>query len=146
MPLAGKNNDAARKRTREYAKRRYHADPEFKASQNKQAAEWAAKHPLKSLFINKKHYAKKYGVPFTITLEDIVIPEHCPVLGIPLVLRGGPRVDGTVSLDQLRPSKGYTPGNVRVISWKANRLKNDETDPAVFRAIADYIDKELQSN
>lgn len=67
------------------------------------------------------------GVPFTITKEDIVIPTHCPILGIPLFR--GPRGGGenSPSLDKVRPELGYVPGNVIVISNRANRLKADAT-------------------
>lgn len=75
---------------------------------------------------NARHRAKAAGVPFTITKNDIVIPTHCPILGIPLVHqigRGGG--DSSPSLDKVRPELGYVPGNVIVISQRANRLKSD---------------------
>ena len=74
-----------------------------------------------------RHRAEKAGVPFSITKDDIVIPTHCPILGIPLVHgrgRKGP-TEHSPSLDRVRPEEGYVPGNVIVISQRANRIKSD---------------------
>lgn len=75
---------------------------------------------------NARHRAESEGYPFTITKDDIVIPTHCPILGIPLFSngkRGGH--DNSPSLDKVQPELGYVPGNVIVISNRANRLKSD---------------------
>jgi hypothetical protein len=62
-------------------------------------------------------------VKCSLTLEDIIIPEICPVLKIPLKadLQSS---DNSPSLDRLIPSKGYIKENVRVISSRANMIKN----------------------
>ncbi len=65
-----------------------------------------------------KSRAKKKGLPFTITVDDIVIPDVCPVLGIPI---------DCPSIDQHRPAEGYTPENVVIMSNRANVLKNNGT-------------------
>src|SRR5438105_3778610 len=70
--------------------------------------------------------AASRSLPFAISVQSIVIPAMCPVLGIPIVL-GEQRSDNSPSLDRIIPDRGYTPGNVRVISDKANRLKGDRT-------------------
>lgn len=62
--------------------------------------------------------------------SDIVIPSHCPVLGLPLSIgdRGvAGAIDCSPTLDRVDNSKGYVKGNVRVISWRANKVKNDST-------------------
>jgi hypothetical protein len=68
-------------------------------------------------------------VPFTITKDDIHIPTHCPILGIPLFQRTGRKGggDNSPSLDRIHPERGYVAGNVIVISNRANRLKSDAT-------------------
>lgn len=100
--------------------------------------------------------AASRGVPFSITMQAIVIPQVCPVLGIPIVM-GEKRSENSPSLDRITPKLGYVPGNVRVISDKANRLKGDRTlgelqrkainGPCQFRddyrLIADYVRREL---
>lgn len=41
-------------------------------------------------------------------------------------------------MDRIIPELGYTKGNVVVISFRANRLKNDATYEEL-RALADYV-------
>lgn len=69
--------------------------------------------------------SRQYGVPFTITLDDIVIPEYCPYLNIKLTrIHGKKRVLSNASLDKIIPEKGYVKGNVQVISLLANMMKS----------------------
>lgn len=74
-----------------------------------------------------KGRAKKYGIPFNISVEDIFIPNLCPVLGIRLFKGDKVLHDGSPTLDRIVPEKGYVKGNVVVISHKANRIKNNGT-------------------
>lgn len=87
--------------------------------------------PAALLLKGAKERARKQGVPCTIGKEHIVIPDVCPILGIPITINvlgnnGGNR-DQSPSLDKVKPELGYVPGNVRVVSNKANRLKADNT-------------------
>ena len=100
--------------------------------------------PAHVLFLQTRSRAKKSNILFTIEETDLFIPETCPVLGIPLRKPGGPRSNNTASVDRLVPSLGYTPRNISVISWRANRLKNDGTAEELHR-IADWIDKQTSS-
>lgn len=84
---------------------------------------------LHRMVVEAKSRAKKRGIFFDISPEDIKWNDICPVLGIPIVLRrqgkgGGPN---SPSLDKIDNAKGYIKGNVRVISNRANKLKNDMT-------------------
>jgi hypothetical protein len=81
------------------------------------------------LWAAAKERAMKEGLPFDIELDDILIPEVCPVLGIPInvELGRGRRKGDSPSLDKFIPEKGYTKGNIAVISWRANWLKNNGT-------------------
>jgi hypothetical protein len=88
-----------------------------------------------------KHRAKINGLEFDIDVSDIVIPEVCPILGIPLILNlREKRQDGSPSLDRIDSTKGYVKGNVFVISYRANTIKSYGT-AAEHRKIADYIDR-----
>lgn len=75
------------------------------------------------LFSSAKSRAREKGIAFTITLEDIVIPENCPVLKVKMTSARGARHENSYTLDRVDNSKGYEPGNVRVISWRANYVK-----------------------
>ena len=90
----------------------------------KSSSDWK-KVPLeKRIFNRAKHRAKKRGIPFEIELEDIIIPEVCPVFLKPFIYG---HIDWTYSLDRINPRYGYIKGNIAVISNKANRIKNDAT-------------------
>ena len=72
-----------------------------------------------------------------ISIEDVKIPEKCPVLGILLVFSLNKRTNNTPSIDRIDSSKGYIKGNVIVVSWRANMLKNNGTWQE-HQQIADY--------
>ena len=72
-----------------------------------------------------KSRAKKNNLPFNIELDDIVIPEKCPLLGIKIESTEVRNSPNNPSLDKIIPEKGYIKGNVWVISNRANTLKND---------------------
>lgn len=93
------------------------------------------------MFKAAKERAARKNLPFNIELSDVIIPEVCPVLGIPLVvsLRGKPGwYDDSPSLDRVKPHKGYVKGNVNVISNRANRLKMDATYDELIK-VAEYV-------
>jgi hypothetical protein len=71
--------------------------------------------------------AKRDGTIFTIKLEDIRIPKICPLLGIPLVSGNGFHTAASPSLDRFDTTKGYTPDNIWVISFRANSWKSNFT-------------------
>ncbi len=89
-----------------------------------------------------KHRAKKYNLLFDLSPDDITIPTHCPVLGIkiiPKIMSGGKRgySPDSPSLDRIKPGLGYVKGNVRVISARANLLKNDATIEELEKVLED---------
>ncbi len=67
--------------------------------------------------------AKKKGLKFNLTPNDIDIPKLCPVLAIPLKRSFGTRTDNSPSIDRIDSSKGYTKSNIVIISCKANIIK-----------------------
>lgn len=73
--------------------------------------------------------AKQRGIPFQLKADDISIPARCPVLHVPL---GSGHRDNAPSLDRIKPALGYVPGNVIVISQRANRIKNDATPDELY--------------
>src|SRR5258708_1618023 len=72
-----------------------------------------------------KARARRLHVPFTITLADVRIPARCPALGIPLRVGQGIATYQSPTLDRLVAAMGYVPGNVSVISHRANSIKHN---------------------
>ena len=79
------------------------------------------------MFHGAQRRAKEKGIPFNLTLDDIVIPEVCPLLNIPIFIGTKTACDNSPTLDRLIPSLGYVKGNILVISDKANRIKSNAT-------------------
>jgi hypothetical protein len=90
------------------------------------------KHPkrrwAKGVAAKAKYRAKKSGnkYPCTISASYIysIAPDVCPIFGTEFVFTGQKTCMGTATLDRLVPELGYIPGNVAVISMKANLIKN----------------------
>jgi hypothetical protein len=76
------------------------------------------------LWYSAKSRAKQYGVEFNITKEDIVVPARCPVLGLILTPSIKVLSPNSPTLDRFDNSQGYVPGNITVISSKANAMKS----------------------
>lgn len=91
-------------------------------------------------FFGKASNAKRVGKPWNVSFSSIEWPTHCPALGIELNYFPEGTQENSVSFDCTDPIKGYVDGNVRIISWRANRIKNDAS-PEELRKIADYLDK-----
>jgi hypothetical protein len=102
--------------------------------------------PRKKLFYSARQRANLKGYEFSITLDDVVIPEYCPVLGIKLEGSVGHgrknlnQLEASPSLDRIDNTRGYVPGNVCVISLRANNLKKDAT-LAELRALTRYMEE-----
>lgn len=85
-----------------------------------------------------KSRSYKGDFPCTITIDDIVIPETCPVLGIPLKRNTTKLHRGSPTLDKIVPELGYVPGNVAVISHRANTIKQNAT-PDELRKVFEWL-------
>lgn len=85
------------------------------------------KRPEGELLRAAQRRAIKFERICTITVDDIIIPETCPVLGIPIFSSNGGATDNSPSVDRIDNKQGYVPGNIQVISYRANRLKADAT-------------------
>lgn len=115
------------------------------AAQEKARARWGVcTRPDDALVLRLRALRNKAlakGIPFSITAADLLpLPTHCPALGTPLVYelgRGRGAWDDAPSVDRIIPALGYVPGNVVVVSQRANRIKNDATAEEL-RAIADF--------
>ena len=126
-------------------RQRYREDPIYKAQQAayrranavhyaELQRDWRANNPREVMVINARTRAKKAGYPCTITVDDIDWVTHCPIFGLELDYNSTPtgkrmhaKRAAFPTLDKRDPFLGYTPGNVFVLSAKANRMKQDAT-------------------
>lgn len=111
--------------------------------------------PHKAILERARKRARRQGLPYSLRRQDISLPARCPVLGISLRV-GQSRSPASPSLDRIDPDQGYIPGNVRVISDHANKLKGNRrledirlltrkgraTRRAEYEALAAYLERE----
>lgn len=135
-------NEANRDKLNEYQRKYYQENkdnPNFKEiikryrlkhrdRINKNSANWKEVNCQKHLLSSAKYRAKKKGLEFDLDISDIIIPDKCPYLEVDLTsdkLKG--HLDSHMSVDRIDSSKGYVKGNVEIISYKANVMKNNAT-------------------
>lgn len=102
----------------------------------------------KSLYLSAKRRAKEKNIPFNIEISDIIIPKKCPVFGFNLTV-GLENLETSPSLDRIIPEKGYVKGNVIVVSFKANTIKNNATIDEIKKVYDFYkniLDKQKEGN
>jgi hypothetical protein len=115
------NPEKVAAKTRAWAK----ANPEKVKVSNRT---WKKANPEKIMLCRAQQRAKKSNLDFNLSIDDIHIPERCPVLGI--LLEYGNTVtnkDSSPSLDKIQNDKGYVKGNVQIVSNRFNSLKKDAT-------------------
>lgn len=102
--------------------------------------------PTCNVLKSAKERSKKKGVMFYITRADVGdIPDTCPILGIRLERNIGKSAghrgptDNSPSLDRIIPEYGYVPGNVRWISHRANKIKQDATADEILSVALDFL-------
>lgn len=86
-----------------------------------------------------KSRAKRSKIPFNLDVSDLEPPSHCPVLGLELFTKPGLGTNqhNSPSVDRINPTLGYTKGNVRIISMRANLLKSDATVEELEKVLED---------
>lgn len=115
-----RNKEEAKRRSKEAQK----ANPERYRAYGRESYHRRKNDPVakqKNLWKHAKHRASTKNLPFDITVEDIIIPEICPIMGKPLEPVGSGSY--APSLDRIIPELGYVKGNIRVISLLANQMK-----------------------
>lgn len=117
---------------------KYKEDVNFRERYKKQAREWRHKNPEKSILKDSRRRSVEKNIPFNLSAEDIIIPEVCPILKIPLNKNTGLWKDDSPSIDRIIPEKGYVKENIIIISYRANRIKNDHTISEIVNGNIDY--------
>lgn len=108
--------------------RERYKNEEFRESKKEYAKKYRQENPELIMFQSARSRCRNNNIEFNLDLLDIVIPDKCPILEISFCLiNTNYRKDNSPTLDRIDPTKGYIKGNVRVISYKANVMKNDAT-------------------
>ena len=102
---------------------------EYRRKAAKYMRELNQSNPGYRLLTRAKNRAKTAGLDFDLTTDDIIIPDVCPVLGVPFEYK----TYYTASLDRIDSTKGYIKGNVQVMSHKANAMKNSATPEELIK-------------
>lgn len=113
----------------------------FKLEYEEKSRDWNARKHEYLMLAWARRRAKLYGVPFKITVDDIIIPETCPVFGFKMIRNNGVGARSTPqspTIDRTVDKKGYVPGNIQVISCKANSMKGSR-DINELRQFAKWI-------
>ena len=74
---------------------------------------------------------------FIIYLDEIA-PKTCPIFKKPLAWGKDRHHDFSPSVDKIIPEKGYVKGNIQVISYLANRMKNNAS-PKQLKQFASWV-------
>lgn len=93
---------------------------------------------LKRRFRVKKGNAKRDGIEFSISFNEIVWPSHCPLLDEKLDYFGT-KGWWIPTFDRIDPNKGYVSGNVCIISRRANCIKSDYTQEEAPKFFEKYF-------
>lgn len=89
---------------------------------------WISNINLNIIHKRLKASAKKRNIDFNLKLHEmnqISFPISCPILGIKLEFNSGSPKDNSFSFDRINNEIGYCLDNIQIISYKANRAKNN---------------------
>lgn len=134
-----------KKEAKDYTKESYYRNRESeiercKLKQKREREEKPIYCKLKTMVYRSRVRAKKKGIDHSISLEDVVYTERCPVLDIPLNWFSQKYAqDDSPSLDRVIPERGYIKGNVIIISNKANRIKQNATSEEILK-VGSWLD------
>jgi len=103
---------------------------------------------LKQNYSNRRQVARKEGYPDGNSEDffDLVFPEICPILGVPIDYNYNKKrtVGGSVyapSFDKIYPNLGYVKGNVRVVSFLGNRVMSNLNDQPNYKNMLIHLAK-----
>lgn len=103
-------------------------------------AQWRKENHKYMVLTSARIRAKKDGVPFALTADDIYVPEYCPVCAATIERSTGSVKPNSPSLDKWNPKLGYVPGNVWIICHRCNTRKRDMSGPEILAFAHQLID------
>lgn len=134
------------KKRRRYSENRERLLANHTALRTRNGVQWNAnrkaknkENPAPNLINVARSRAKRKGIEFRIGVADITVPDRCPVFGTVLVVGDGGVSKNSPTIDRIDNSKGYVPGNVVVVSFRANTIKSDAT-VSDLRRVADFYE------
>lgn len=101
--------------------------------------------PRKKMLARAKSRSMTKNFEFDISIDDIYIPDLCPILGLELKEYKGRSggSPGSPALDRIDNSKGYVKGNIMVISHLANQMKASASAEQLIK-FAEWVLSEYQ--
>jgi len=80
----------------------------------------------KVILSQAKKRSKEKNLEFNLTMGDLISIKNntCPILGHEILYKSGIDNKRSASLDRIDPTKGYIKGNVKIVSYEGNCLKN----------------------
>jgi len=126
--------------------KKYENTESCKESYRNASEKYRLNNPLAILLAAAKCRAKKKGLDFNIDKRDLIVPDLCPVLGIPLFIGKDKCSDNSPTLDRIDSSKGYVKGNIQVISHRANSIKRNATVEELKKIIKYMNGREIADN
>lgn len=121
-----KNKEVVNEKKREYYQKKMN-DLQFVENVNNGQRKRYSRYVYNRLFNNCKTRAEKRNLEFNITIEDIVIPDKCPLLEIDIFTGTKEDYSSSPTVDRIDNTKGYIKGNIKIISSLANTMKNCAT-------------------
>tara|TARA_R110000751_G_scaffold92373_1_gene180824 strand:- start:128 stop:544 length:417 start_codon:yes stop_codon:yes gene_type:complete len=91
--------------------------------------------------------AKKQGVPFSITHQDIndIWPKDncCPALGRQMVWATKKCTPNSPTLDKINPQLGYVVGNIAIVCYLANAIMQNAL-PSEVTKVAQWFSQQVE--
>ena len=97
---------------------------------------------LSLMLYRSRRRAEEKGLPHDLDYEYLqeIAPTHCPYSGVKLrwKIQTGSGIKQTnhpdsPSLDRIDSSKGYVKGNVAIVAFRANTIKNNATEQELIQ-------------
>jgi hypothetical protein len=95
----------------------------------------------RDMIYNARRRAREKNIEFSITLDNLPwqTQDYCRAFPWVKLIWNNPKwQDDSPSLDRIDNSRGYVPGNVEIISLRANKKKSDSTFEEIH-ALHEYV-------
>lgn len=115
------------------------AHPELKPALHLAKVKCRQANPHRSIFVDKRSKSKRLGITFTMSFDDMIWPEFCPVLGIKLSYardKCGRAAINSPSFDRLNQTGDYDHDNVLIVSNRANTFRGPYSSAQLYEQAA----------